>query len=152
MTSEPTTAATPPEPRGIWGWLLLPIAGLLFVVITGTWTAIEVLADPGMRAVAFSFQPPWMTIGFIGVIIFWSIIPLIVVALLLMRSRHFPMAYIVSGVALVLFGFVEPMITAAQAFDPIAFLNAFIPAFWIAGWSKYMLSSRRVRNTFGRAA
>jgi hypothetical protein len=142
------TETAAPEPRGIGGWLLLPIASLLFVVITGTWTTIEVLADPGMRSVAFSFQPPWMTIGFIGVIIFWSILPLIVVALLLMRSRSFPIAFIISGVTLVLFGFVEPLITALQAFDWGAFFNAFVPAFWVAGWSKYMLSSVRVRNTF----
>lgn len=147
-----TDAAVPtkPAPRGIGGWLLLPIAGLLFVFITGTWTGVEILGDSAMREVAFSFRPLWMTLGLIGVLVFWSLLPFIVLVLLLLRSRHFPMAYIVSGVALVLFGFVEPMMTAASAFDPVAFFNAFVPAFWIAGWSRYMLASVRVKNTFVR--
>ena len=148
MSAEPVAADTQ-KPRGIGGWLLIPIGGLLFAAISGLWTIYGVVSFAPARELALAFDPASLSINFIGVAIFWGLLPLIPIVLLLMRSRYFPVAFIIGGVFLAAFGFVSPFIEAIDyPLDPGAFFNAVIPAIWVAGWSWYMLQSARVRNTF----
>ena len=149
MTTEPATETATPEPSGIGGWLLIPIAGLLLVAIAGTWTIIEIAIDPAMRDIILSFAKPSLSIDLLGVALFWSLLPLVATALLLMRSQRFPLAYIVSAIAIAAFGFAAPLIeTIDYTLDVGSLVNAIVPAAWCLGWSWYMLKSARVRNTF----
>ena len=149
MTTEPATETATPEPNGIGGWLLIPIAGLLLVAIAGTWTIIEIAIDPGMREIILSFAKPSLSIDLLGVALFWSLLPLIAIFLLLMRSRRFPAAYVVSAIAIGIFGFAAPLIEQIDyTLDMGSLLNATVPAVWCLGWSLYMLKSVRVKNTF----
>lgn len=148
MTAEPS-AKGDPTPRGIGGWLLIPIGGLLFAAISGLWSIYGVVSFAPARELALAFDPASLTINFLGVAISWGVLPLIPLALLLLRSRHFPSAFIIAGVCLVAFGFISPFVEAIDyPLDPGAFTNAIIPAIWVAGWSWYILKSARVRNTF----
>jgi hypothetical protein len=138
-------------PSGVGGWLLLPVGGLLFAAIFGIWTISGIVTMPDALALALSFDPPSLSINLIGVLIFWALLPLIPLALLLMRSRYFPIAFIIVSVAGAVFGFASPLIEAIDySLDTgaLASVNTLLPAAWTAGWSWYMLKSVRVRNTF----
>jgi hypothetical protein len=149
MIAEPTPETVPTEPNGIGGWLLIPIAGLLLVAIAGTWTIIEIAIDPAMRDLILSLAKPSLSIDLIGIALFWSVLPLIAIVLLFMRSRHFPMAYVVASIAIAIFGFAAPLIEQIDyRLDPGSLVNAIVPAIWCVGWAWYMLKSVRVKNTF----
>lgn len=150
MTIEPAPADAS-GPRGIGGWLLLPIGGLVFASIFGLWLIGNIVAFPAMLEQVLAFDPPSLSSNTLGILVFWAFLPLLPITLLLVRSRHFPIAFIVVSVAGALFGFAYPLIEAIDyGLDTGALIsvNTVLPAAWTAAWSWYMLKSARVRNTF----
>lgn len=150
MTTEPDTKAGT-GPRGIGGWLLLPLGGLLFASMFGLWVVGNIVSFPPVLEMVMTFDPPSLGINTLGVLVFWAFLPLLPIALLFVRSRRFPGAFIAVTVAGALFGVAYPMIEGMDyGLDTSALVsvNTILPAVWAVGWSWYMLKSARVRNTF----
>lgn len=152
MATSPDTS-TGAGPRGIGGWLLVPFGGLIVASLAGLWLIGNILAFPPMLEMVLALSPVSLSINTLGVLVFWAFLPLLPIALLLVRSRRFPAAYIAVTVAGGLFGFASPFIEAIDyPLDTgvLISVNTVLPAVWAAGWSWYMLRSARVRNTFVR--
>jgi hypothetical protein len=152
MTTDPATDTLPPahgaDPRGIAGWLLLPVAGLVLTAAVGLSTIVDIARSPDMLSLAFTYRTS-ITIGVIGTAILWTMLPAVALVLLVLRNRHFPAAFVVTNVALAAFGVLDPFITAIDyGFSASNLPYAAMPAVWFLGWSWYMLTSARVKNTF----
>ena len=150
-------------PRGIGGWLILPLLGLIFTPIRvgiqthrdfspmlepGIWRA---LTTPGGEAYHWLWAP---TIIF-EVVTNVSLIgfTLVLLVLFLRTSRRVPKLMIVlmlagiaiQGVDLVLVGFIPALASDPDAHSMRDLARA-VPA--AAIWIPYFLMSKRVRNTF----
>ena len=134
-------------PRGIGGWLLLPIAGLLLTLGVGLYAVGGIALSPGMLEVALTKLS--LTIELAGTAVLWVLAPAVVMVLLALRNRHFPAAFVATNVGLAAFNVLDPFITAIDyGFYVDSVLYAAVPAVWFLGWSWYMLNSVRVKSTF----
>lgn len=135
-------------PRGIGGWLLLPAAGLVLSVGVGLYGISDIVMVPEMLSTALFYKAS-ISLIFIGTVLFWIGLPVAALVLLLLRSRRFPRAFIAASVAQAAFGVLDTIIMDIDYdFSPTSLLYGAIPAVWFLGWSWYMLSSIRVKNTF----
>ena len=141
-------AALVPAPRGLGGWLLVPAASLFLAAAAGLYAIADVVVSPEMLSVAL-FYKAWITADFIGTIVFWIVLPAVTIALLVMRSRRFPAAFIVTAVGIAVFGFADLVLMVGDlSVYSIALVYSMIPGVWFLAWSWYMLTSVRVKATF----
>ena len=87
MTTDPATDTLPPahgaDPRGIAGWLLLPVAGLVLTAAVGLSTIVDIARSPDMLSLAFTYRTS-ITIGVIGTAILWTMLPAVALVLLVL--------------------------------------------------------------------
>jgi len=135
-------------PRGIGGWLLLPVAGLLLTIAVGLYSLSDIVLLPGVLQVALTSSVS-LTIELIGTALLWVLLPAATLVLLALRSRHFPAAFVAANIGLAAFNVLDPFISAVDyGFYVDSVLYAAVPAVWFLGWSWYMLNSVRVKSTF----
>ena len=128
--------------------MLVPLTSLVLSVVAGLYGISDVVTSPEMLSLALSYKAS-ISVGFVGTVRFWIVLPAGALVLLLMRSRRFPLGFVVSNVALALFNLLDPFIVAIDyGFSANSLLYAAIPAVWFLGWSWYMLKSVRVKTTF----
>lgn len=128
--------------------MLVPLTSLVLSVVAGLYGISDVVTSPEMLSLALSYKAS-ISVGFVGTVLFWIVLPAGALVLLLMRSRRFPLGFVVSNVALALFNLLDPFIVAIDyGFSANSLLYAAIPAVWFLGWSWYMLKSVRVKITF----
>ena len=135
-------------PHGIGGWLLVPVAGLVLTVGVGLYGISDIATSLDMLSLALFYKAS-ITIEAVSVVLFWIALPAIAIGLLLVRSRHFPRAFVIANVALAVSSVLDPFFIAIDYdFSPNSLLYAAILAVWFLGWSWYMLTSARVKATF----
>ena len=135
-------------PRGLGGWLRVPAASRILAAGGGLYAIADVVTSPEMLSVALFYQA-WLTIDFVGTLVFWIGLPAVAIILQLMRSRRFPAAFDVTAAGIALFGFVEPFFLAVDLrVYSVTLLYSMIPGMWFLAWSWYMLASVRVKTTF----
>ncbi|MDO8359388.1 MAG: DUF2569 domain-containing protein [Devosia sp.] len=139
-------------PRGIRGWLIVPLAGLIvyfllvglssiYVLIVGGPFLIGQLMDPAYPGKSLAIE------ALVGAALS-SVLPIIVLVLLVRKSRLFPTAYIGWTVVTAGFGLVLWAASVAAGIDFRLRMGAIYPVIWTAIWTPYMLNSVRVKNTF----
>jgi hypothetical protein len=164
---EAKPAEAPPAfldgPRGIGGWLILPLLGLIFTPIKvgvemhrdfspmlepGIW---EALTTPGGEAYHALWAP--IIIFELATNVALIVFTLVLLVLFLRTSRRVPKLMIVlmlaqiaiQGVDLVLVGFIPALASDPDAHSKRDLVRALVAA---AIWIPYFLTSKRVRNTF----
>ena len=146
-------------PRGIGGWLLLPVIGLFlfpfyaaYSLATDYWPIFGLgmwssLTTPGSEA----YHPLWAPTLIYGIAANVALVAfdLVLVFLLFQKAPRFPRAFVVF--ALLNFAFVSSIalivwliVGGAEA----AVKEVARSALLVAVWVPYMLVSKRVRNTF----
>jgi hypothetical protein len=134
--------STDSEPKGIGGWLVIPIIGLAIILALGLFQ----LAHIALRWESFAellIKPEYdvgMRLTFLWGISIYSVIPLVPAVLLLRKSRFFPWAYIAW-----MFLFAGTVLFVAAR---TGFFTSIIPVVWAIIWTPYLLMSRRIKNTF----
>ena len=117
-------------------------------IAVGLYGISDIATSLEMLSLALSYKVS-ITIGVISVLLFWIVLPAVAGGLLVLRSRHFPQAFVIANVALAGSGFLDPFVMAIDYdFSPSSLFYATLLAVWFLGWSWYMLTSVRVRNTF----
>ncbi|MBL8257814.1 MAG: DUF2569 domain-containing protein [Pseudoxanthomonas mexicana] len=150
-------------PEGLGGWLILPMIGLALTVLKilgyfgnqvapmvadGTY---DLLTTPGSEL----YHPLWLPLlllegGGNGVLL---VMALVAICLYFMRSRWFPRMHITfmltnAVLLLVLFFFGAKIPALMEAHDVQAVSDMTRGLVGAAIWVPYMLTSKRVRNTF----
>jgi hypothetical protein len=149
-----------PGPRGIGGWLLLPLSGLCLTPINTARDLLkltEVMRDPELWAALTtpgqpSYRPLWKTLfltQFIGSVLL-LVFTLVVLVCFLRRSRQTPrlmVAWLLSrSVFIVLLAVLSSQVSGDTQGPGTAMLSAMIVLLWVV----YFKSSERVKNTFVR--
>jgi hypothetical protein len=135
-------ASTNSEPKGIGGWLVIPIVGLAIILALGLFHLALIVAR--LENLAEMFTKPEYEVGtrltFVWGIAMYFVIPLVPAVLLVRKSRLFPWAYIAWTLL-----FAGTVLFAA-ARD--GFFTSIIPVVWAIVWTPYLLMSKRIKNTF----
>lgn len=162
--SAPVSSVAPDGPKGLGGWLILPIVGLVLLPINmlltlytdylpifgkGLW---PVLTTPGGAA----YHPLWapLLVTEIGGNFFFIGFALLLLLLCFRKSPRFPRLYIAFMVANLVFVVVDTVLgnqipavgEQGTGWTSLAIGRALLGC---AIWIPYMLKSERVRNTFG---
>jgi hypothetical protein len=159
---EPTLAQGEAEPAGVGGFLVLvaigvflaPVINALVVLVTYpplfTGPAWAIVTTPGSAAYHALWAP--LIIGEISMNVAFIAVGVWLIVLFLRRARRFPPVYMGYMITSALFLFIHSQLLAvvlkgqpALAGDNSSLGRAVISA---AIWVPYMLSSRRVKNTF----
>ncbi len=151
------------EPKGLGGWLILPLIGLFVSPIRmavslnndflpifqeGYW---EVLTTPGSEAYHHLWGP-LITLEIVGNL-FFIVFSLILIFLFFTKSPFFPSLIIIYITTYLLYivgdSFLADLIPAiASASDPESIKELFRAVIAAAIWIPYFRTSRRVKNTF----
>jgi hypothetical protein len=151
------------EPRGLGGWLVLPVIGLIFTVARTTVLLViqlvpifsqgywGILTSPGSEAYHVLWGP--ILIGELVGNFLSVLFGLVLLYLYFTKSYRFPMLYIVFMIYSLLFVvtdlFASNLIPAVAAESNIeAYKEIVRTAIAAAIWIPYMLVSKRVKNTF----
>ena len=161
---EARVGASPSGPRGIGGWLILPLLGLVWAAATQVF-GLNYLGDTTLLA-AHLDGPQGAAVAFklVGNLVLQLAAPVVLCALAVGRKRKFPVAYIVFTIvdaAFVVTDFVVIRSTFPQAPGPEKagvhtgpimtpeMIGTFLgPILGLFIWSPYMYFSKRVKNTF----
>jgi len=151
------------EPRGIGGWLVLPILGLIVTLIYGLVTIVRdvlpafgrdvwpILTTPGSAA----YHPLWApALIFETVInIAFVVIPIVLLVIMKNKSRRLPKLMIVWYLGVLLAQIIDlvllsqiPMV--ASQTDSNDFRDLIRTVVTCLIWIPYFLISKRVKNTF----
>jgi hypothetical protein len=150
-------------PKGIGGWLILPLLGLIAMPIRlgislindflpifqqGIW---EVLTTPGTDAYHHLWAP-LLTFEIMGNLLFITL-ALVLLYLLLTKSPYFPSLFIfflASNLVFVIadFFFADLIPAIAAQNDPQPLKEVVRTVIGASIWIPYMLCSKRVKNTF----
>jgi hypothetical protein len=152
--TETTAAAQPAEPVGIKGWLILPAIGTILSPIYLTISFFKLVptlenvwaARAGLSAGLFVFVIVETAFN-VAFILGW----LGAIMLLVLKSPHYPKAYVALMGGMVVFLVVDMVISAGgynhqpEQDELIALGRTILVA---AIWIPYMMMSKRVKNTF----
>ena len=156
----PVTSAEPPGPKGIGGWLILPLIGLCVTPINTARDLLqltEVMRDPELWAALTTpgqptYRPLWKALfltQFIGSVLL-LVFTLVVLVYFLRKSRQTPrlmVAWLLSrSVFIVLLAVLSSQVSGDTQTPGTAMLSAMIVLLWVV----YFKSSERVKNTFVR--
>ena len=146
-------------PVGIGGWLILPIIGLVLtplrmVVHLGSYGDIFE-AFPHLN----TFQQLMIVFEIAGNVLIGLILPVLLLILLINKSRRFPRLFVIWGVGNLLFvvadlvlayvAFREAFDASSEPFFDQETIRTIASSIVLAAlWVPYMIQSRRVRNTF----
>ena len=151
------------EPKGLGGWLILPLIGLIVSPIRmaislnndflpifqeGYW---EVLTTPGSEAYHHLWGP-LITFEIVGNLLF-IVFALILIFLFFTKAPIFPSLFIIYIIANLLyvvgdFFFANLIPAVASESDPGSIKELFRTAVGAAIWIPYFKMSKRVKNTF----
>ncbi len=155
----PAQPAPSDGPTGIGGWLILPILG---IVGTPLYWLVQMSQYTGL-AESFPFltsgQKAFLSLEIAGGALISIIFPVVLLVLLSQKKRTFPRWYVIWAVlnmiylvgdlagAKILFG--DILAASSEPLIDDETLKALIRAVLLMViWVPYMLTSRRVRNTF----
>lgn len=150
-------------PRGIGGWLILPLLGLFLTPIwiaIGTVQNIQVFRDPAVWSALTSpgspdYHPLWapVIIFEIAANVVMVAFAVVLIWLFLKKSRRIPTLMIVWLVTLLVVQIVDqafarqiPAVAAEP--DPQGFRDMVRAVIGVVIWVPYFLKSKRVKNTF----
>ncbi len=156
-------AGQKPEPRGIGGWLILPIIGLIITSVYGIFTFIRdllpvfkeglwpALTTPGSAA----YHPLWAPALIFELVMGVALIALPIVLLMIMKnkSRRLPKLMVAWYVGVLLAQIIDVVLLSqipavANQPDGGDFKDLARAAVVCAIWVPYFLISKRVKNTF----
>jgi hypothetical protein len=149
-----------PGPKGIGGWLILPLIGLCLTPINTArdlLQLIEVMRDPELWAALTTpgqptYRPMWKALFFTQLTgsVLMLVFTVVVLVYFLRKSRHTPrlmVAWLLSrSVFIVLLVVLGSMVSGDTQTPGTAMLGAMFALLWIV----YFKSSERVKNTFVR--
>jgi Protein of unknown function (DUF2569)/GYF domain 2 len=137
------------EPRGIAGWLILPILGTILAPLYAGYNALQIAAALAKASSGSSLKTfVWLELAFnIGLLVAW----VIAITFGFRHKREYPVLF-VSLVGITLAGSLVDLYVATQVFnlpfdteDAKAIMR---PLITLLIWGPYMFLSKRVRNTF----
>lgn len=146
-------------PEGIGGWLILPVIGVLLTPISGM---IQLATYPDvfkLFPILSATQKLFLILEVLGNLAITIILPIVLLVLLFKKKAGFPRLYIIWAafnfgfiiadifVAKILFGDVFEA-TGTPLVDEETMKSIARGVVLVVIWIPYMLSSRRVRNTF----
>ena len=159
MTTTDQATALPAGPRGIGGWMILPILGLAATVVTQL-INLSTLGDSlGIAGQLDGPRQALIIAEIVGNALIFLILPIVLLVLVTQKKRNFPRLYVVYSVVGAVF-FVLDLILGYALFAEV--YNSGSAEFFdsntlrgiggaLAGlliWTPYMLNSVRVKNTF----
>jgi hypothetical protein len=137
------------EPRGIGGWLILPVIGTLLSPLIAAYAAFQdavVLLNASVSTALAAFIVVEFLYNF-GLVIAW-----IFAAVLLFRHKRLYPRFFVALLVIMFIGTVLDLAVTAMAFDvtidssDVRSTLRFVIG--LAIWGPYMYKSERVKNTF----
>ena len=157
-TAEAAQPATT-GPVGIGGWLILPVLGLVATPLVqlfnllGSNDALEIASQLG------GARQTLIIAEYIGNLLIFLIVPLVLLVILAQKKRTFPRLYVVWSVVSAVFFFVDLYLGYAmfaevyaggdvEFFDRDTIRGIVGSIAGLAIWVPYMLNSVRVKNTF----
>ena len=165
MTDQAQT--TPPaQPRataaplsGIGGWLLLPLLGLVLTVVNQLPNLQPMAEGLGSVGNLDALTSNIVVIDIILTVVILLIAPLVLLGLMLSKSRRFPRLYIVWLIVSAVFVVADLFVSyslihssleaSGTSFFDLSTLRTLLgPLIGVCVWIPYMLNSVRVKNTF----
>jgi hypothetical protein len=150
--AEVSQAPAVPEPKGIAGWLILPVIITLLSPLMTAYAAfaafqdIVVLLNAWLSTALAAFIVVRCLYNF-GLVIAW-----IFAAVLLFKHKRLYPRFFVALLAIMLIGKVLDLAVTAMAFDIKVDSSDVRSTLWfaigLAIWGPYMYKSERVKNTF----
>ena len=147
-----TDAATvPQEPKGIGGWLILPMLGTIIsplLTMAGLAESIDAFVKYGDKQTA-----TWKYFVIGEIIFMLAIIAGWIVAAfkLFQHKRIYPSLFVFMLASTLVYNLADTVVVAAmfnQPFDPTAVRDIARPLISLIIWGPYMYLSKRVKNTF----
>lgn len=144
------------RPRGIGGWLILPILGLFLTIPSGALLSVQSVAAFGLLRQMTAVQAAIVVAEPVGNMLIAVVAPICLLVLAFRRKRTFPKMYVRWAVADLAFVLVD-LAAASVAFSEVLSNNTFDEdtvkaiaraVILVVVWVPYMLKSRRVANTF----
>ena len=147
--AEVSQAPTVMEPKGIGGWLILPVIGTILSALMAVYAAFQdavVLLNSSVSTALAAFIVVEFLYNF-GLVIAW----IFAAALLFRHKRLYPRLF-VALLVITLIGTVLDLAVAVTVFDikldSSDIRSALRSAVQLAIWGPYMHKSVRVKNTF----
>lgn len=146
-------------PEGIGGWLILPVIGLFLTPIRGLVQFRDYASLTETFQLLSGGQQAFLVAEIVLNVIFVIVFPIVLLILLFNRKQRFPRLYAFWGIVSLVF-FIGDLIAAKMLFGDVfaaggvelldqATIQELVRSIVLAAiWVPYMLTSRRVRNTF----